>query len=138
MSVSIYCNSMLQNPFIYSVIENYSSGINAVELSERCGYTCFRTFQRHFKKHFNDTVYNWILKRKMEDVHSEHLKDGEIIYVTAPDTLITRSGNQRIEINIFVLNAPATKSPCNLNNAPLNSIAPPTARTATSASGSAR
>ena len=70
MSVSIYCNSMLQNPFIYSVIENYSSGINAVELSERCGYTCFRTFQRHFKKHFNDTVYNWILKRKMEDVHS--------------------------------------------------------------------
>ena len=68
--MKVYPNSMLQNPFIYSVIENYSSGINAVKLSERCGYTCFRTFQRHFKKHFNDTVYNWILKRKMEDVHS--------------------------------------------------------------------
>ncbi|CEA15307.1 hypothetical protein ING2E5B_0540 [Fermentimonas caenicola] len=26
--------------------------------------------KKHFKIHFGDTVYQWILKRKMEDVHS--------------------------------------------------------------------
>lgn len=68
--MKVYNNCMLKNPFIYSVIENYSSGINAVMLAERCGYDCFKTFQRHFKRYFNETVYKWILKRKMEDVHT--------------------------------------------------------------------
>lgn len=45
-----------KNPFVVSVYENYSNGITAAELAEKCGYECFRTFQRHFKKHFGDTT----------------------------------------------------------------------------------
>lgn len=59
-----------KNPFVVSVYENYSNGITAAELAEKCGYECFRTFQRHFKKHFGDTTYSWIFKTKMEDVSS--------------------------------------------------------------------
>jgi AraC-like DNA-binding protein len=68
--MKVYPNSITSDSFKFSVIQNYSTGVNASELAKRCGYDCYRTFQRHFKIHFGDTVYQWILKRKMEDVHS--------------------------------------------------------------------
>ncbi|MDD4777517.1 MAG: AraC family transcriptional regulator [Fermentimonas sp.] len=68
--MKVYPNTLLEHPFVVSVLENYSNGINAAGLAVNCGYTCFRTFQRHFKSNFNDTVYNWMLKRKMEDIRS--------------------------------------------------------------------
>jgi AraC-type DNA-binding domain-containing proteins len=52
------------------VLRNYSSAKNANELSQLCRYDCIRTFTRHFKKCFGQTPYQWLLDRKMEEIHS--------------------------------------------------------------------
>lgn len=41
---------------------------------------------------------------KMRDIHTNFVKDGEIVYSVAPDTLITSAGNLRIQIKLFVYN----------------------------------
>lgn len=52
------------------VLRNYSSVKNITELAAVCDYDCLRTFTRHFKKCFRDTPYQWLLERKMEEIHS--------------------------------------------------------------------
>jgi hypothetical protein len=41
---------------------------------------------------------------KMEDVHTEFIKDGEIIYANVPDTLQTMPGRNRIQLKWLVYN----------------------------------
>lgn len=53
-----------------AVLQNYLSAENVKHLAEMCGYDCVKTFTRHFKKHFEQTPYQWILDRKMEDIHA--------------------------------------------------------------------
>ena len=50
------------------VMQNYMYVKDVQELSEKCGYTCVKTFTRHFKKYFKTTPYKWILDRKMEEI----------------------------------------------------------------------
>jgi AraC-like DNA-binding protein len=52
------------------VLANYGSVRNITELATLCGYDCVRTFTRHFKKCFKQTPYQWLLERKMEEIHS--------------------------------------------------------------------
>ncbi len=56
--------------FENSVLRNYSSVRTMNELAKRCGYDNIKTFTRHFKKSFGETPYQWMLDRKMEEVHS--------------------------------------------------------------------
>lgn len=50
------------------VISNYLDSNDVTELANRCGYDCLKSFTRHFKKHFNNTPYQWMLERKMEEI----------------------------------------------------------------------
>lgn len=52
------------------VLANYNSVRTISELATLCGYQCLRTFTRHFKKSFKQTPYQWLLERKMEEIHS--------------------------------------------------------------------
>ncbi|QRX64680.1 helix-turn-helix transcriptional regulator [Dysgonomonadaceae bacterium zrk40] len=52
------------------VLANYNSVRTINELASLCGYQCLRTFTRHFKKSFKQTPYQWLLERKMEEIHS--------------------------------------------------------------------
>ena len=60
-----------KNSFQESVVANYPESKNVSELAQKCNYDCLKTFTRHFKKHFNQTPYQWMLDRKMEEV--QHL-----------------------------------------------------------------
>ncbi len=53
-----------------SVLRNYAVAKNVSELATLCRYECVRTFTRHFKKSFGKTPYQWMLDRKMEEIHS--------------------------------------------------------------------
>ncbi len=53
-----------------SVLKNYMTAKNVNELAKMCNYACVRTFTRHFKKSFGTTPYQWMLDRKMEEIHS--------------------------------------------------------------------
>lgn len=53
-----------------SVLKNYMVAKNVNELAKLCKYDCVRTFTRHFKKSFDNTPYQWMLDRKMEEIHS--------------------------------------------------------------------
>lgn len=53
-----------------SVLKNYMVAKNVTELAKLCNYECVRTFTRHFKKSFDKTPYQWMLDRKMEEIHS--------------------------------------------------------------------
>lgn len=52
------------------VLKNYMSAKSMNELAKLCGYDCIKTFMRHFKKCFGKTPYQWMLDRKMEEIHS--------------------------------------------------------------------
>lgn len=56
--------------FESNVLANISSARNINELAKLCGYDCERTFTRHFKKTFGETPYQWMLNKKMDEVHS--------------------------------------------------------------------
>lgn len=56
--------------FEASVLMHYSSVKTMNELAKLCHYNCVRTFTRHFKKCFSQTPYQWLLDRKMEEIHS--------------------------------------------------------------------
>jgi AraC-like DNA-binding protein len=60
-----------KDSFQEAVIANYPDAKNVSELAKKCNYDCLKTFTRHFKKHFNQTPYQWMLDRKMEEV--QHL-----------------------------------------------------------------
>ena len=53
-----------------SVLMHYSSAKTMSDLAKLCHYDCIRTFTRHFKKCFSQTPYQWLLDRKMEEIHS--------------------------------------------------------------------
>lgn len=53
-----------------NVLRSYMAAKNVNELAELCRYKCVRTFTRHFKKSFGTTPYQWMLDRKMEEIHS--------------------------------------------------------------------
>lgn len=52
------------------VLKYYMSAKNMNELAKLCGYDCIKTFTRHFKKCFDQTPYQWMLDRKMEEINS--------------------------------------------------------------------
>lgn len=56
------------------VLRNYSSAKTVDDLAKMCRYDCLRTFTRHFKKCFEQTPYQWLLDRKMEEIYSLVLK----------------------------------------------------------------
>lgn len=56
--------------FENNVLKNYSSARNVKELANLCHYDCLRTFTRHFKKSFDQTPYQWMIDRKMEEIYS--------------------------------------------------------------------
>ena len=43
--------------------------------------------------------------QKMEDIHSEYLKDGDIIYAPKPDSIQTFAGRSRVGVKYYLLNA---------------------------------
>ncbi len=53
-----------------NVLKYYMVAKNVNELAKLCKYECVRTFTRHFKKSFGTTPYQWMLDRKMEEIHS--------------------------------------------------------------------
>lgn len=53
-----------------SVLSNYSIAKDMQELADLCGFHSLKTFTRHFKKCFGQTPYQWVLDRKMEEIHS--------------------------------------------------------------------
>lgn len=53
-----------------SVLKYCMSAKNMNELAKLCGYDCIKTFTRHFKKCFEQTPYQWMLDRKMEEICS--------------------------------------------------------------------
>ncbi|MDO5524378.1 MAG: AraC family transcriptional regulator [Bacteroidia bacterium] len=63
-----------KNAFQETVIANYPDSKNVQELAKYSDYECIKTFTRHFKKYFNQTPYQWMLDRKMEEVHQLVLK----------------------------------------------------------------
>lgn len=43
--------------------------------------------------------------QKMEDIHSEYLRDGDIIYAPKPDSIQTFGGHNRIALKYYLINA---------------------------------
>ena len=58
-----------KDAFQESVVAHYPDSKNVKELAQKCDYDCLKTFTRHFKTHFKQTPYQWMLDRKMEEVH---------------------------------------------------------------------
>lgn len=67
--VKIIPHTSKRNAFQETVISNYPDSKNVQELAKYSDYDCLKTFTRHFKKYFNQTPYQWMLDRKMEEVH---------------------------------------------------------------------
>lgn len=63
------CNPHMQL-FRENVFQKYAACKNASELALHCDYNCLKTFTRHFKEYFKQTPYQWMLERKMEEIHS--------------------------------------------------------------------
>lgn len=68
--VKLIPRSSKSKTFENSVLKHYSSVKTISELAKVCHYDCVRTFTRHFKKCFSQTPYQWLLDRKMEEIHS--------------------------------------------------------------------
>ncbi|MBK5195445.1 MAG: helix-turn-helix domain-containing protein [Proteiniphilum sp.] len=68
--VKLIPRSSKSKTFEDSVLMHYSSARTINDLANLCHYDCLRTFTRHFKKCFNQTPYQWLLDRKMEEIHS--------------------------------------------------------------------
>lgn len=57
-------------PFVNDVLLNYKKASTSAELANLCGYDCVRTFTRHFKAHYKETPYQWMLNRKLEEIQT--------------------------------------------------------------------
>ena len=57
-----------QVPFRSLVLTHYRKANNTEELAELCGYG-IHTFRRLFKKEFNVPVYQWLIKKRAENIH---------------------------------------------------------------------
>lgn len=68
--VKLIPRSSKSKTFEDSVLRHYSSARTMSELARLCHYDCLRTFTRHFKKSFSQTPYQWLLDRKMEEIHT--------------------------------------------------------------------
>lgn len=68
--VKLIPRSSKSKTFEDSVLMHYSSARTMSDLANLCHYDCLRTFTRHFKKCFSQTPYQWLLDRKMEEIHS--------------------------------------------------------------------
>lgn len=68
------------NDFQKMVMKYFLESNTVAQLAEKCGYTCLKSFTRHFKKNFNNTPYKWMLDRRLDE--SRH-------YVLESDLTIT-------------------------------------------------
>lgn len=68
--VKLIPHTVKSKEFESSVLKNYMRAKSVNDLAKLCNYDCVRTFTRHFKKSFEKTPYQWILDRKMEEIHS--------------------------------------------------------------------
>ena len=51
-----------------SVMKHFKDAETVPELAKMCGYSCTKTFSRHFIKHFGETPKQWILNMKQEEM----------------------------------------------------------------------
>ena len=56
-----------QVPFRNLVLTHYRKANNTEELAELCGYG-IHTFRRVFKKEFDIPVYQWLIKKRAENI----------------------------------------------------------------------
>lgn len=66
--VSVMLNENNGSGIRESVIKHYKSAKTLPELAELCGYTCTKTFSRHFIKSFNTTPKQWILDMRVQEM----------------------------------------------------------------------
>lgn len=66
--VSVLLNESDFTPLNESVMRHFKNAESLPELAGLCGYTCTKTFTRHFIKHFGETPKQWILNMKQEEM----------------------------------------------------------------------
>ncbi|MDD4697630.1 MAG: AraC family transcriptional regulator [Fermentimonas sp.] len=66
--VSVLLNDSDFTSLNESVMKHFKSTESIPELAELCGYSCTKTFTRHFIKHFGQTPKQWILNMKQEEM----------------------------------------------------------------------
>ena len=66
--VSVLLNESDFTPLNESVMRHFKNAESLPELARLCGYTCTKTFTRHFIKHFGETPKQWILNMKQEEM----------------------------------------------------------------------
>ncbi len=66
--VSVVLNESDFTPLNESVMRHFKNAESLPELARLCGYTCTKTFTRHFIKHFGETPKQWILNMKQEEM----------------------------------------------------------------------
>ena len=66
--VSVLLNESDFTPLNESVMRHFKNAESLPELAGLCGYTCTKTFTRHFIKHFGETPKQWILNMRQEEM----------------------------------------------------------------------
>src|SRR5690554_4582050 len=66
--VSVLLNESDFTPLNESVMRHFKNAESLPELAGLCGYSCTKTFSRHFIKHFGETPKQWILNMKQEEM----------------------------------------------------------------------
>lgn len=66
--VSVMFNESDFTPLNEQVMRHFKHTETLPELARLCGYTCTKTFTRHFIKHFSETPKQWILNMKQEEM----------------------------------------------------------------------
>lgn len=66
--VSVLLNESDFTSLNESVLRYFKDAETLSELANKCGYSCTKTFSRHFIKHFNETPKQWILNMRQEEM----------------------------------------------------------------------
>lgn len=57
-----------KSDFNESVLKYFKSAKTLSELAKKCGFSCTKTFTRHFVKFYNETPKQWILNMKQQEM----------------------------------------------------------------------
>lgn len=66
--VSVLMNDSEYASLNESVMRHFKNAETLEELASLCGYSCSKTFSRHFIKHFKETPKQWILNMREEEM----------------------------------------------------------------------
>lgn len=61
------CES-INSDFNESVLKYFKTTKTLAELAHKCGFSCTKTFTRHFVKYYNETPKQWILNMKQQEM----------------------------------------------------------------------